>query len=182
MKKNLLAVALLSAVSASAFAADDGVYVSAALGMTSNIADVDRGMSYSALAGYQFDKNWSVEGGYVSLINKANVKNLGAGVTGKASLSGGEIAGIYNYPLSSQFSVFGRLGYASMTAKAEASSGGITLSSSSNLSGLVAGLGVQYKATEQLGIRAGFNRYNLKNSGSTGETPNNFYAAAVFKF
>ena len=101
----------------------------------------------------------------------------------KATLSGAEVAGVYTFPVSQQFSVIARLGYASMTAKADATSLGITLSTSATLSGTTYGLGVQYNLNEQFSIRAGLNGYNLKdNSGASGETPNNLYVAVVYKF
>jgi OOP family OmpA-OmpF porin len=183
MKKNLLLVALLSAIAAPAFAADNGVYVVGSVGSTSNVSSTASGTSFSGLLGYQFDKNWGAEAGYVSLLNGAPVDTGTAGVTGKATLSGAEVAGVYTFPVSQQFSVIARLGYASMTAKADATSLGITLSTSATLSGTTYGLGVQYNLNEQFSIRAGLNGYNLKdNSGASGETPNNVYVAVAYKF
>ncbi len=182
MKKKFLAVALLSAFATPAFAADTGVYIAGSLGMTSNIKDVDSGMSFGGLVGYQFNKDWAAEGGYISLISKANINGLPAGGKATATLSGTEFAGIYNYQVNEQTSVLLRLGYANTTAKTEATLNGTPLNiADSTLSGILIGVGVQYSLNQQLAIRAGFNSYDLKDS-KTGEKPNNFYAAAVYKF
>lgn len=180
MRKKLLAIALLSAIATPAIAADTGKYVVGSVGLTSGISDTDSGMSFGGLAGYQINPVWSVEGGYTSLVSDAGI--TAAGVTGKVSLSGFEFAGVYTHPINDQVSALVRLGYASMTIKANVTAP-VVVSTSDDVSGTLFGVAGQYQLNEQLAVRAGFNSYSLStSSGASGESPNNFFAAAVYKF
>jgi OOP family OmpA-OmpF porin len=174
MKNKLLAVALLSALTAPAFA--ENMYGSLSLGSASDqdlsgAGQSSTGMSYSLLFGYKVNKNFAAEIGYTSLLSSASVTNTAATTE---TTNGFEVAGIGSYPINDQFSIFGRLGYASLNASY---SPGTTAS----LSGFVYGPGVQYDISKEIGVRVGYNIYNTQ--GSSGDSiVNNAYASALYSF
>ena len=180
--KKILAATLLSAfVAAPVFAADNGIYVVGSVGSTSNIQDVDNAFSYGALVGYQFNRNFGVEGGYVSLGSKAKVKNLPAGTSGDISITGLAVAGTFTYPINDQFSILGRLGYNNLTGKANVSAFGLNVSASDTSSGVLYGAAGQYNLNANLAVRAGIDWYKQTSQGSSG-TAMNTNASVVYKF
>lgn len=184
--KKLIAVALLSGfASTAALAADNGMYVVGSLGMTSNVSNVDTSMSFGGLLGYQIDRNFGVEGGYVSLLSKAAIKGLPTGVTGDVSSSGIAVAGTYTFPINNDFSVLGRLGFSSVSTTANASgkvgATPVSVSTSESSSGVLYGVAGQYNINQALALRAGLDFYNLTSNGSSG-TAQNLNAAIVYKF
>lgn len=173
MKKKLLAIALLSALTAPAFA--DNLYGSLSLGNTNDadltgLGQIASGMSYSLLFGYKANKNFAAEVGYTSLLNGASVANTNSTET----KNGFEVAGIGSYPINDQFSVYGRLGYVSLNAS-------YSPGSSATNTGLVYGPGVQYDINKEIGVRVGYNIYNT--SSSSGDSiDNNAYVSALYNF
>ena len=182
MKMKLLALALLSGFAATpAMAADSGMYVVGSLGLTSNIQDVDPGVSFGGLFGYQINRSFGIEGGYVSLLNKAAVKGLPAGFSGDVSVSGLAAAGTYTFHINDRFSVLGRLGYSKLSSKWNASGPGFSDSGTDSSSGVMYGAAGQFQITNALGVRAGIDFYK-DNSGGNSGTANNLNAAVVYKF
>ena len=183
MKKNLLVIALLSALTAPAFAED--MYASIGLGSSAIPDDgsgiTASGLSYSLLFGYKINKNFAAEVGYTSLLSSATMNGLSAGATGSVTANGFEIAGIGSYPINDQFSVFYRLGYASMSVTPNVSAPGYTNNTSQTNAGLVYGPGIQYDINKQIGVRVGYNIYNLP--GSNGDVIiNQPYVSASYGF
>ena len=180
--KNILAVALLAIiVEAPVFAADSGFYIVGSVGSTSNIQDVDTAFSYGALVGYQFNRNFGVEGGYISLGSKAKIKNLPADTSGDISITGLAVAGTYTYPISDQFSILGRLGFSNLKAKANATANGFNFSASDTSSGVLYGAAGQFNLNNNLALRAGIDWYKQTSNGSSG-TAINPNVSVVYKF
>lgn len=173
MKKKLLAVALLSALTVPAFA--DDMYGSISVGSASDqdlsgLSQTSTGTSYSLLLGYKVNNNFAGEIGYTSLLSNAGVANT----TSTETANGFEVAGVGSYPINEQFSIYGRLGYASLNQS-------YSPGTSATLNGFVYGPGVQYDINKDFGIRVGYNIYNTQSS-SGDSIINNAYASALFNF
>lgn len=174
MRIKLLSFALLSTLAAPVYSSD--IYASLSLG---NASDVDTNSlnlsstdtSYSAMMGYNVNKNSAVEVGYTSLLNNAAVSNT---TSTTETINGFEVAGIGRYPIYAQFSIYARLGYVSLTQT-------YSLSPSINLTGFVYGPGIQYDFKNKFGVRIGYNIYNT--SGSSGDVMlNNTSASVIYNF
>lgn len=180
MKKIAIAALLSSFVAAPAFAADNGFYAGVSLGQARTNVPGAFGAStksndtvYGILAGYQFDKNWAAEAEYTGV-----GKYTTATVSGKADAFA--IAAVGTLPMSDTFSLYGKLGVAQVSGKA---SGGTA--SNANRTSATYGLGVQYNATQAIGIRFGWDRFGAAaNSGGATQNYNSnlWRVAAVFKF
>ena len=172
--KKLLIVALLSAMSSSAFA--DKLYASFSLGRMNAVTDdggSPSGISTRLMFGFDFNQYLAAELGYSSLLTKAGYSTPTL-TAASIKLNGQEIAVISRWPINDQFSVFGRVGYAVMSTVGTNSQGGAGNSINgytySSPSGVVWGPGVIYNVNKTLDIRAGYNIYML--SGSLSGTYN----------
>lgn len=203
MKKKLLAVALLSAFSVPALAANDesGLYLVGAAGNVTNINNVDMttslggsGLSLNGSLGYQFNEFFSVEGGMIILAEKANYIIPPVGYTGvgstytSTSLSGTEFAAVLGLPVTEDFSLLARLGFASLERTNNPSPPEVEVA----WKGSVVGVAMQYLLPHDfaiggsrmnIGFRLGANTYNLKDAtGLLTETPSYTYVAGVIHF
>jgi hypothetical protein len=194
MKKKLLAFVVSSAFAAPVLAADDsGLYLVGLVGTTTNISNVDSGQSFGGFFGYRFNEVAAVEAGMVSLVDKANylVPPVGYGGTGtytSTSLAGSDLAAVLSLPVSDYFSGFLRLGYAGMERTDNPSPAEVE----TKWSGSTYGLGLQFMlpydfgvggGKMQIGFRAGYNLYNLKDStGTLTASPSNTYVGGVIMF
>jgi hypothetical protein len=145
-KKWLVAVVGAAAMTLSAGALAQGTvpnfYIGAELGQTSvDTADEDFGLKL--LGGYQFHRNIAAEFAYGMLYDKGGVE--------ATSL---EITAVGLFPINPQFSIFGKLGFARVEFEAPGRG-------SADDNDLTFGLGVQWDANRNLGVRAGWQRYNV---------------------
>lgn len=170
--KAILAVLSLApalAFSASAAAQDAGFYVGGALGQAQVDLDCtgattcdDKDTSWKIFAGYQFNRNFALEVGYVNL-GEAVVSGP-APPFGTASVkfesTAFELVGIGLLPIVDRFSIYGKLGLYRADTDADVSVSGLgsTTVSDSNAD-LTFGLGLRYDFTRNLGIRAEWQRY-----------------------
>lgn len=197
MKKKLLALVLLSAVSAPACALDDsGVYLVGMAGNTSNISSVDSGTSLGGLIGYKFNSFFAVEGGMTMLVDKANylVAQTPVVIAGTSytytstTLAGSEFTAVLGLPLTEDFSILVRLGYASMERSNSPSPAEVEVQWKGASTGLAAQYLLPFQFTVggskmQIGFRAGVTKYNLTDAtGLLSETPTNSYVAGVIQF
>ena len=174
MNTKILLIALLSVFSSPVFS--EHMYGSFSLGTASesdliSAGQTASGMSYSLLFGFHINKNFAYEVGYTSLFSSASVANAAT----KKTLRGIEVAGVGNYPVDEQFSIFARLGYANMDPSY--SSGPVV----ENLVGFDYGLGAQYDINQKISVRAGYNIYNFT-SHSGDSIVNNTYASVQYNF
>jgi OOP family OmpA-OmpF porin len=168
--KKLVAVALLSAVVALPVYADSGPYAGLKVGGTKvgfNGLAKSSDAAFGALLGYQYNSNFAVEGEYTDLGRFSTV-----GVTGKSDAWGLSAVGML--PLEDRFSVYGKLGIARTGTSTSAATG-------LNRTAATYGLGGQYDATPMIGLRLGWERYNVAVTGQNAD--DDLYSlAAMFKF
>lgn len=145
MKKIALAV-LLTAFAAPVFA--EGMYVGISAGqnkydeptLTDNTTN-----SFGILGGYTLNENFAVEASYTSL----GTLDVAPGFSVKGSVIG--VSGVGSFPVSSEFSLFAKLGLAQSKID-------VTGQASESKSGTTFGIGGQYNVTPGIGIRVGFDR------------------------
>jgi OOP family OmpA-OmpF porin len=165
-KKIVIASALALMASASFAQTVPGPYVGGQISSTDLDGLDDRETGAGVFAGYQFNETFGLEFGYNRL---ATIDNFyGTGV--KVKLNQMALSGIATLPLSNGFSVFGRLGYSRLEAKASA--GGV--SGAEDDTGAVYGVGLGYAFTPTI---AGRVEYQKPSSDSS-----SINAAIVFKF
>ncbi len=196
MKKAALAGILLAALAAPAFASDfygvgsigashfdvskndiDNVLRSSGFsGFSSSLKQ--NGFGYKAQLGYQVNKYFAVEGGYVDLGEaKYSVSGPGLGGDLKLKASGANIAALGIYPIDDTFSVFGKLGVIDAKTKLE----GNGVSDSTTKAKLNFGVGASYALAKDLALRAEIEQFNkLGDDNTTGKKVNvNLYSVGV---
>ncbi|AMC36668.1 porin [Janthinobacterium sp. B9-8] len=164
MKKNILASLVLSTLIASPVFAE-GFYIGADLGSSNMSADVNNqnldknNTAWGINGGYKFSPYLAAELGYRDF-GKAEENYYGiASASLKAKAVQASV--LASYPFNDAFSVFGRLGLASIKLTAEAKSDLIGYSTSSEeteTKGLF-GIGAQYAFNKNLSLRAEYNQY-----------------------
>jgi OOP family OmpA-OmpF porin len=135
---------------------------------------------YSLAAGYDFTRNWALEGGYSNngkfsarrTSTAGTVGTLGAQTEGSAWY----FAGIGKLPVHDQFYLFGKLGIAATTTKTNLdTTGAVTLPAGTSTSrkksesNLLWGLGAGYDINRTVGLRLDYTRIHDVGDASTGE-------------
>jgi OmpA-OmpF porin, OOP family len=145
------------------------------LGVGQSRADVDctgtlscdkTDTAFKLYGGYMFMPNFGVEGGYHNLgkFKATFVDNVLGTVNSEFKGDGFALFGVAAYPID-QFSVFGKLGFASTKIKLSASAAGASASQSDRSTNVAWGLGAGYKFTKELGARAEFERFRAEFQG-----------------
>lgn len=170
MKKIFAAALLSAAVSLPAHAAS-GAYAGIKAGSTRvgfNALSKSSDTGYGVLLGYQYNRNFAVEGEYTDFGRFTTA----AGVTGKSDAWGFSLVGIL--PFEDRFAAYGKLGIARSGTSTSAATG-------VNRTAATYGIGGQFDATPMIGIRLSWERYGV---GVTGQNANDdlYSLAAVFKF
>lgn len=117
-------------------------YIGAEVGQADNTAD-DTG--FKILGGYQFHKHIAAEIAYGMLIDKDNVE-----------VNTIEAVAVGIFPLTPNISLLGKLGFAQVDVEVGGGQGG----GSSDDIELTYGFGVQWDFGRNLGLRAGWQRYD----------------------
>ena len=133
MKKTVIVLTLALAASAANaadfFGKNKGFYLGASVGKSfydpkdsdidipplGSYTTNDKGVSYSAYAGYQFNDYFALEGGYVDLGEV--VSKFGNGRTNNMSLKGWELSAVGSYPIVKGFSALGKLGVTRLSTR-----------------------------------------------------------------
>jgi len=164
MKKIASALLLSAAISAPAFAADQGAFVNADLGQVS-YSNATSSLGTTAFpnpgtirigGGYHFSPYLGVEAGY-SIIGDSTINTtfLGATVNEKLKSSSMQVAAVGTYPINDSFNVFGKLGLSNTKIDYTATVNGVSVgSSSASKTNLMFGLGGQFNINQHFGIRA----------------------------
>lgn len=158
--KRVIAVLALSAIAAASAQAAD-VYIGASGGATDwKVADepgasIDKtDTGYKVLLGAQFHPNFALEVGYVDL---GKAKFSGA-YTGDINGTGWFIDAVGLWPMSSQWSLLGKVG--AFNGKAKGTVVGLGSASDSGTDAKF-GLGVQYAFSKSLAFRGEWERYRF---------------------
>jgi OOP family OmpA-OmpF porin len=123
--------------------------------------------------GYQFDRNFAVEGGYINLgkVNYSAVYRQGA-ATGDYKVDGWNIAGLGIIPLDNHFSLFGKLGVVDARVTADlygTGQPGVNNGSFGDTSWRPEyGFGGMYNFTRETALRLEYEQVNGVGSNATG--------------
>ena len=158
---------------------DDGKITSRLLGggfATSSISHDDSDTGYKLFAGYKFNRNFALEGGYFDLGRFGySATTVPAGtLNGSIKLRGLNLDAVGILPINQKFSAFGRIGVNYAEAKDSFSGTGAVAVTNPNPSkreaNLKLGLGLQYDFTRSVGVRAEVERYRINDAvGSKGD-------------
>jgi OOP family OmpA-OmpF porin len=152
MKNKLLAVALLSALSAPAFADDAGFflgldYSALTLGNLTTVYGANATQpsgGYRLDGGYNFNKNWGVELGYFGNGNASDTS--GNSLTPNTTY----VAGVGTLPLNDMFDIFGKVGVAMNQLTGAAT---VSCTVCGVQTGIMYGVGADFNFNKQVGIR-----------------------------
>jgi len=139
--------------------------------ITSGLIDANRSVdgkdtAWKVFGGYMFNRNFGIEAAYVDLGEVSYSGSFGgAAVTGgKVEVNGFNIAALGSYPVTQEFSVFGKIGLFLWNAEASDTTGGVPFSAKNDGTDLSFGLGVGYSFTPNLGVRAEFERFEASDA------------------
>ncbi|MDD5383328.1 MAG: porin family protein [Gallionella sp.] len=192
MKKvlaGLCVAATMLGVSGAAFAGDDGWYVLGGAGQTTGSGDkssmdsaliaagatgfsssLSKPTVYKLQAGYQINKNFAVEGGYLGSNNEtytATGGNLAGPVTVSASITGWNLTAVGILPLANQFSLLGKLGVADIRVSGTVTGPGGAIGASGSKTDLTYGIGAKYDFTNAVFARFDVDSYKVGSSASS---------------
>lgn len=187
MKKLVLALiaTATAATAGSAFAQADtpSAYVGVGIATASRYYNVPAGATNASddgyrasgklFGGYQFNKQWGMEGGYTDFRSSSNSYTLNN--VAHTVDNGGHawyLAGTATAPINDQFSLIGKLGLTQVRAE--------TTGMSDNKTGAYAGLGMQYALNKNVAFTAEYERYGKNND--FGAKPNVWTVAAKYSF
>ncbi len=194
MKRSVLIAACLLCFSLPALADDAGFYMgagfangklSACTNTTGSCDTFKRNSEDSGhlrlIGGYDFNKYFGIEAG-LSGLGTYEVQDTSGFNAGKVKASAVTLAAKGGYVFPKGFSVFGKLGLASVKTKYTANPGWtLAGSADQNSTGLVMGLGGQYNINETVGFRLFTEIVTFKDDGYTGAVGGTTLMA-VFKF
>ena len=136
----------------------------------------ERGRGFKLFAGKQLNPYFAVEGGYFDLGKFSfNATTSGNGVlNGEAGFRGANLDLVGQWPLSQRFSLLGRIGVNYAKASTHFTGNRLAAVTNPNPSerkiGAKAGLGLEYKFSEALALRAEVERYRVNDAvGNRGD-------------
>ena len=165
-KKILLSsFAAAMAFSGASFATTPGFYLGAQAGMSNTnpptatgISIDGKGAAFGLRAGYQFDKNWAVEGGYTRFAN-TKLTVTGLPLTATATLNVFDIVGKGTYDFNNGVGIYAKAGIAFLRSSASANFAGNTFNlGRENATRPTAGVGVKYDINQNVSVDFGINR------------------------
>ena len=141
-----------------------------------SIDDDDRDVGFKVFGGYQFNRHFAVEGGYVNLGEFGyTATTVPAGtLTGNIKLQGVNLDLLGIVPFTDRFSAFARVGVLHAEAKDTFTSTGSVVVTNPNPSARDTnykyGVGLQYDVTEKVGLRLEAERYRIDDAvGNKGD-------------
>jgi opacity protein-like surface antigen len=191
MKLSIVAIALLSALSATASA--EGYYWGAAIGQSySNLCPstdktlyscANTGDAFGVSGGYNFTPNISIEVDYQILGTIAAYQSANSGSDGAASsntkVNALEAAAIGNMEITKNLSLIGKLGIADIMLN-QPSAAGTNTATNVNI---IYGLGIQYDFSKSVAGRALWENLGSVGDASTGESRMSMISGGlVFKY
>ena len=85
-----------------------------------------------------------------------------------------------SWPITESFAILSKLGLIYWSVDSSASGGGYSVSINDDGVGLAFGLGLRYSFTDNFGIRAGWDWYNVGDDSTTGESDVDLFSAGLF--
>lgn len=165
----------------------DGAFANRGFSSSSSIDTNDTGWGLNV--GYQFNKWFAVEGGYIDLGKFDFASNLPASspsaISGRVKSEGARLTAVGIIPLDHGFSLYGKAGIFDLRTKLEAaSSTGADLGSSHSKTGGTFGVGASYDITKSISARVGWDRFmNANDSSNTGKADIDLVSAGlVYRF
>ena len=152
MKKIVMTALFAALLAAPVFAAETYVGISAGQNKM-DYAAAPSTTAFSLFGGYAFNEYIAGELAYI---------NFGSGDTSATTPvtlkgSAASISAVGSLPLGKAFALFAKLGFA--TTSLDASTSGVTVSQTK--SDTTYGLGAQYNATRNIGVRLGYDNYKV---------------------
>lgn len=135
--------------------------------LSSSLDDTDTG--WKLYLGYQINPNFAVEAGYIDF-GKFSFSSTTAGGSLGGDLktkNGGFIDAVGIIPLSSNFSIFGKVGGYSVKTELDGSGAGGSVSASHRSNDWTYGIGVGYDFNRNVGVRLEWERFNDVGNNST---------------
>ena len=155
---------------------------------STTIIDDDKSTGFKLFGGYQFNRNFALEGGYFDLGKFGfTATTVPAGTfDGRIRLRGLNLDLLGRLPVTDRFSVFGRVGVNYADARDNFTSTGAVRVLDPNprkhAANIKFGAGLQYDVTEALGIRAEAERYRINDAvGNKGDV-DLFSVGLVYRF
>jgi OOP family OmpA-OmpF porin len=143
---------------------------------TTSLNDINRNMGMKAFGGYQFNKNFALEGGYFDLgkFGYAASTVPAGGLNGSIQIKGLNLDAVGILPIVDKLSVFGRLGLDYAQSRDSFNSYGSIVatvpSASANSFNLKGGVGLQYNFIESVALRGEWERYRINDAvGARGD-------------
>lgn len=159
-----------------------------AVGVTATGAVSSSDIGLKAFAGYSFNENFALEGGYFNMgrpltYNGTMTAPTAGTFNGKAEGQGVNLDAVGTLPLGQGFSLIGRLGAAYFQTKATATVTAGSLSgygnATSNKFVPVFGAGVQYDFTKTIAGRLEAQRFSKVGNSNTGSGDVDFISAGI---
>ncbi|MBC3929429.1 outer membrane beta-barrel protein [Undibacterium sp. CY21W] len=188
IKKNIIAAALLATGFAMSASASAQAYVGGTVGQAKWNADCQgttqcdtSDTAFKLLGGLDLYPNIAVEASYFSLGKAtANV----SGIKAEFKASGVDLVGVFKTTPVNGFVGFAKLGVGYIKGETSVSVGSLAGSTSKNSAQAVAGLGVTYQLTNNVSLRAEYERRDAKVADVDGAkvTISNFSVGAQYAF
>jgi len=182
----------LAAISTPALSQETGWYAGLGIGQSKandactgivgpGIACDEKDTSWKIFGGYQLNKNFGFELGYVQL-GEATASFAGFG-SATIETKGFELLGVGTIPITQQFSLYGKWGFFRWDVDFNDGTGLVGNASDSGTD-LTYGFGVQYSFTKNLALRGEWQRYlDVGEPNTTGKSDVDVLGVAiVFKF
>ncbi len=188
MKKIAIVTLLSTFIAAPALADNTGnFYMAGDLGSSSysNAKGSDGITSFNnpgmarIAGGYHFSPTWAAEVGYSTFGDSV----IDYGATGKdtVKVSSVQVAAIGNLPLSAQFDLTGKIGFASNSAKYSTTVVGIGAADESKTD-LLIGVGAQYHVSSQFSLRAQYDNFGKTGKGASPIKASAFTVGVAYNF
>lgn len=148
----------------------------------------EKDTAFRVFGGYQFNRNFALEGGYFHLgKNSFNAVTVpGGNLSGRSEVQGLALDLVGTLPMTDRFSALGRVGAQHAWSKSSFSgsgaAAGVVGSSKRDDSGLKWGLGLQYELTPSMLLRGEVERYRIKDAVGERQHVDLFSVSLVFPF
>ncbi|MEK6211334.1 MAG: outer membrane beta-barrel protein [Pseudomonadota bacterium] len=119
----------------------------------------DKDIGWKLFGGYKFTPNFAVEGAWIDL---GEVSALAGGATITGEVDGFQVAAVGIFPINPQFGIFGKVGAYMWDATVSAPG---FVSESADGTDIMFGAGVMWNVSQQLGIRAEWERFDIDGDG-----------------